>query len=250
MGRGTYGLEKHLHLTEETGDAIREMAEQAILTGADGRQWHASELASIVAECDLPNIGLVDKYTVDILLRQSDTVRALGRMTWAKAQPDIQGANNRIDLRQAIISVIQQAGAPLTTAEIRQRLVALRGLNEHFQISAVLPLIRIGAGLWGLADRDVPLTAKDQQALIGNVVDALRTSNEGIHLSEISHIVRPTTPHQLDPTLIFSVVTQDPRLIVNGGQYIFFERMGQCPTRNRCKRSSYNAGTCVNPFDD
>ena len=62
-------------------------------------------------------------------------LKRLGRMIWKEV--DAGDEVSCIDVRQAIISLLQQAGRPLQTDEIRQRLVAFRGVNEYFQIATV-----------------------------------------------------------------------------------------------------------------
>jgi hypothetical protein len=147
-------------------------------------------------------------------------------MTWSKAASDAYSSNYRIDLRQAIIAILEQAGTPLSAAAIRQRLIALRGVNEHFQISAQDPLIRVAPGLWGLNDRDLPIKRLDQVHLIDGVIRMLRDKSAGIHISEIPKLNLPRVDHTVPPHVVFSIATRDPRLRVNVGQYIFLNEWG------------------------
>ena len=148
LGRGTYGLEKHIQISSEEAEIIREEAEDMVLTGPAGRQWHASEILNVLLERDF-KADRLDKYALDFLLRKSRQLQRLGRMAWVAADDGAITSATRIDIRQAVISLLEQAGRALSTGEIRQRLVALRGLNETFHIIPVDPVIRVGRGFSG-----------------------------------------------------------------------------------------------------
>lgn len=224
LGPGTYGLDRHLDLSAEDSNLIREEAESVILAGPRGRQWHAAEIVSALAEREIPTAPF-DKYKLDFLLRGSQAVQRLGRMTWVESHQQIASASDRIDIRQAIITLVQDAGRPLKTSEIHQRLVALRGVNETFQVGAVDPLIRLGTGLWGLNDRDLPIKRDDQVTLIEDLVALLHRKTSGIHISEIECLVPQAWPG-LTATMIFSLATLDDRLRVGAGQYLYLDAWG------------------------
>lgn len=224
LARGTYGLEKHIDFSIEESDLIREEAESVVLAGPKGRQWHCAEIFSALLERDIPAASL-DKYKVDFLLRESRALQRLGRMTWVEADQDMGAVSDRIDIRRAIISLVQEAGRPLKTGEIHQRLIALRGVNATFQIGAVDPLIRLGTGLWGLNDRDLPIKRDDQAALIEDLVMTLHKKASGIHVSEIETIVPQAWPG-LTAKMIFGLASLDERLRVGAGQYLYLTEWG------------------------
>ena len=62
-------------------------------------------------------------------------LKRLGRMIWKEV--DAGDEVSCIDVRQAINSLLQAGWAAIQTDEIRQRLVAFRGVNEYFQIATV-----------------------------------------------------------------------------------------------------------------
>jgi hypothetical protein len=133
-----------------------------------------------VIETDLPGLVSLDKYVVDFILQSSTMLRSLGRMTWAKA---IATSGNRIDVRQAIMALLQQAGFPLSSNEIRQRLVALRGLSDNFQIYSSEAIVRVDSRRWGLNDRDISLKRSDQPALLEHLAEVLGQRGSGIHVA-------------------------------------------------------------------
>jgi hypothetical protein len=101
-------------------------------------------------------------------------------MTWAKA---IATSGNRIDVRQAIMALLQQAGFPLSSNEIRQRLVALRGLSDNFQIYSSEAIVRVDSRRLGLNDRDISLKRSDQPALLEHLAEVLGQRGSGIHVA-------------------------------------------------------------------
>jgi hypothetical protein len=220
LGRGIYGLDHHIKLSDDECEIIRDQLEQIILEGPDDRQWHNSELVSIAAERGLPGIVSLDKYVVDVVLRPSQLLRSLGRMTWSKA---IATSGNRIDVRQAIVALLQQAGFPLSSNEIRQRLVALRGVSENFQIYSSGAIVRVDSRRWGLNDRDISLKRSDQPALLEHLSEVLRQRGSGIHLSEVIDAVQDKirADSKIAPETIFSLASLDVRFQSNLSQYVF-----------------------------
>ena len=97
----------------------------------EAKQWHSSEILSALTEAEVP-ISSMTKYVVDFLLRGSRVLKNLGRMTWVADADNSWSATNRIDIRQAINSLIEAAGRPLSSAGVQSRLVAVRGVNEIF----------------------------------------------------------------------------------------------------------------------
>jgi hypothetical protein len=185
--RGTYGLLSHCPLTPKEL-ALIEAEVEDIAGGADPtKQWHTSELLDELLERGFDFEGKLTKYIINIALRNSKTFSNMRRMIWGYKEAWQATAASRLDMRQAVISLLEEAGRPLSTLEIRERLEGDRGVNDHFQIHPQGNLIRMGTGLWGLADRDVKLT--DSQALLDHLVNHLQTTQEGIHSSEVAEIL-------------------------------------------------------------
>ena len=225
LGRGIYGLEHHLELTKEMQDDLRDRLEEIIVDGPDDRQWHASELLSRVADGNVPYVEFLDKYIIDYVLGASCGVRRLGRMAWTKAGSSM-GA--RIDVRQAIAALLQHASGPLTTNEIRQRLIAIRGVGDHFQIHPTDLIVRLPDGHWGLNDRDVPLKRPHQAAFFHQLESVLSARGNGIHITEIEDVVLKDIEEAppMAPETIFSLAANDERLKVMAGEYLFLAEWG------------------------
>ena len=205
---------------------VSDEAEDIVTSGPPGRQWHASEILSALVERESSEFSGEASISTSSITRfenlviLSDSVR----MMWKEV--DAGDEVSRIDVRQAIISLLQQAGRPLQTDEIRQRLIAIRGVNEHFQIATVDPLMRVGVGLWGLNDRDISIKRPNQPRLLDGLVTILKDRGIGIHVSELerSNLMAVSG---LSAQSLFSLTCGDSRLKVNTGQYLYLEAWGE-----------------------
>lgn len=225
LGRGVYGLEQHLKLTKDMRDDLRDRVEEIILDGPDDRQWHTSELLSLVADRNVPYVEYLDKYVVDYVLDASSALRRLGRLTWTTSG---SSAIARIDVRQAVTALLQHSNGPLTTNEIRQRLIAVRGVSDNFQIHSSDLVVRLPEGYWGLNDRDIALKRPHQLAFFDRLEGVLSARDKGIHITEIEDIVQKDikdAPHMAAET-IFSLAANDERLKVSFGEYLFLTKWG------------------------
>ncbi len=222
FARGTYGLTRHVPLSDEQMFQIRSEAEDILCSEALGRQWHSSEILSEISERMQGGFDGLDKYVLDIALAGSEMLRSLGKMTWiaAAAYTDDQ---SRIDVHQAVVAIVQAAGHPLSTSEIKERLTAVRGVNEFFQISPIDPLIRMQSGVWGINDRDTPIARAEQLRLVEQLVRCLDEKQSGIHSSELPAIL----PLQdCSPDAFLSIASQDKRLKIAQGRYVYLSDWG------------------------
>jgi hypothetical protein len=129
---------------------VREEVEGLMSAGDPMRQWHAAELCQALQDRGLGFEGRLTKYVVNHALKDRPALVYLRRMVWALGGEWEAGAASRLDVRQSIISLLQDEGRPMTTTELRTRLAAVRGVNHTFQIYPSDPLMRIGPSLWGL----------------------------------------------------------------------------------------------------
>ena len=232
FARGTYGLARHVPLSDERMLQVRTEAEEIISSDGSGRQWHTSEILSELAEKLNDGFQGLDKYVLDVALSKSEMLRPLGKMTWVEVGQDTEDGT-RIGIRQAVISLVKSAGRPLSTSEIKERLTAVRGINEFFQISPIDPLIRVAPGVWGINERDVPLSREGQRGLVEELVRILEASQSGIHASELCSVL-PLRDCSLDAFL--SIAIQDRRLRKALGQYVYLAEWGS-PRRETIARA-------------
>ena len=222
FARGTYGLARHVPLSDEQMSQVRSEAEDIVCSEAPGRQWHTSEILSEISDRMDGDFDSLGKYVLDIALAGSSMFRPLGKMTWVAAAADTDN-QSRIDVHRAVVAIVQAAGRPLSTSEIKERLTAVRGVNEFFQISPIDPLIRLQPGRWGINDRDVPIPREGQRELVQQLVHILDKKQSGIHASELSGIL-PLQDSLQDAFL--SIASQDKRLKIAQGRYVYLTEWG------------------------
>jgi hypothetical protein len=225
MGRGVYGVERHLPLNADQMLALGIGAENIVHLGPDGRQWHTSEILEALQEQGIPEAAVADKYVLDIALRRSGHLARLGRLIWASGVSSGHAEVHRIEVRQAITVLLQDAGGPLRTNEIWQQLTTIRGINSFFQIPPVDPIIRIGSSLWGLNDRDLIVKRAEQPQLIADLFAALNRRQSAIHVSEVQDVMQGflSKPSAIE---IFSLAVADERFRVNPSQYLYLAEWG------------------------
>lgn len=229
FGRGTYGLRSHLDLTDEELDILQMEVEDLVLSSDSQRQWHASEIYSSLEETYPDLYSKITPHVIGIALSKTEQLVSLGRMVWTAKQAASNGSAARIDIHQAIVSLIRNAGRPMTAVEIRQRLLRDRGLNSIFQILMEDPLIRVGRGIWGLIERDVPYSKEEQTLLVNSLLQVLNQRQKGIHytllLKEISKRVQGIDLN-VDPSLIQSIALRSGAMKVDMGQYLYLPEWG------------------------
>lgn len=184
FNRGTYGLLKHVPLSDDKMSIIRSEVEEIISEGEPTRQWHTSELLDILEERGLDFDNVLTKYLINIALRESTSLSYLRRMVWGLSQHWANNANERLDLRQAIISLLESEGRPMSSSEIRARLTQDRGVGAHFQIHSIPPLISISPSVFGLDYRDVDY--EKIHPYVDKLKEFLKNKNEGLHVTEVA----------------------------------------------------------------
>jgi hypothetical protein len=223
MGRGVYGLDRHIGISPAGLALAAEQAADIVFEGEPGRQWHTNEIVTELIERGLA-IEALDKYVLDIALRKAGQLERLGRLVWH----DVSSASseaNRIDIRQAVIVALQDAGEPLSADQIRERVRQIRGVNGAFQIHPTDPVIRIAPSVWGLNDRDIPIKRPDQPKILGALGDILAKRGSGIHESELAESSVLASMGLTVPAF-FSLAVTDSRLRTSTGRFLYLGEWG------------------------
>jgi hypothetical protein len=182
FARGSYGLLSACPLTADELKLIEAEVED-IVSGEDPtRQWHTSELFDELLDRGLDFDGRLTKYIINMALRHTKNLVYMHRMVWGLKDSCTESAAQRLDVRQAVIDLLESEGRPLTTVEVREKLLLRRGVNVSFQIHPTGNLIRIGPGKWGLADRDINIAHPDR--FLEQLACHMDASQEGLHISE------------------------------------------------------------------
>ncbi|HGK4767907.1 TPA: hypothetical protein ACJ2XP_005094, partial [Enterobacter cloacae] len=222
FGRGTYGLMKHCPLNSEQMLALRAEAEDIVSGGVSSKQWHSSEIYDELLNRGFSYDGQLTKYIVNIALTSSSSLVYLRRMVWGVRGKWTANAAARLDIKQAIISLLEEEGKPMSTIQIRSKLTEGRGLNTYFQIWASSPLVRLGSGLWGLEKRDLDM----QQARVraSHLLKELSVRQEGMHISEAAKFLGLDCEGDI---LMLTSVGNKNGLRMDKGQYCYLHSWGQ-----------------------
>lgn len=210
FGRGTYGLDKHCLLNQDERALITQDVIQIMSNGLEGRQWSLKELLETLYLGDFGSSdyeGRLDIYILDYILKQSDDLQDLGRHAYQLKQSG-NTYSKRIDLKEAVISILKEAGKPLRYEEIKQKIQTQRGLGVNFQIHPKDSLITISSGVWGLIERDLPITIEQQSELCDALEALLEKLQKGIHITEIKQLINlayPPASAISEPSCIFSI---------------------------------------------
>lgn len=214
FGPGTYGMLKHVSVSRAAWEALADEAAEIVVEAPFDRQWHASELIDLLVGRGVALPDNFDKYQMDIALKQVGQLHSLGRMVWTKCEAANESA--RVDIRQAVIAILQNAGEPLTSIELRQRLVAVRGINQGMQFQVIDPLIKLNSQLWALNDRDLLIKRPDQPAFLDSIVTRLRSKMKPVHISECAEIAGSSVPARA----VFCLAASDARLRVTQDRFL------------------------------
>ena len=229
FGRGTFGTLRHCPLTLEEMNILRHETEEIIFAGAKDRQWSCFELVERLAERDLEFGDVVNTYIVHLALQMSSVLSNLGRFVWTQSGERPYGTQDRIDIAQAILSVLQSGGRPMTRVEIRTALMRDRGLSGSFQIHPRGSLVRTSPSYWGILERDILLSQTEIRKACACAAGLLESDQRGIHLTEIKKRLSDGISEILfvdDPVGIFSVLLTDSRFRSSLSGYIYLESWG------------------------
>jgi hypothetical protein len=226
-GRGTYGLAQHFPLSEaDTHDILTEV-EEIVAEIAPDRQWHVVEVFDHLLDRrpDLPEE--LDRFVLNLVLERSDRFVPLGRMVWTRAEEDA-AAPDRVEIADACVQILEEAGHPLAQAEIRERVEERRGIGRYFVVNPTDRLLKVAPGSWGLRERDIPGTYREHAALVDAVRQILPEWGIGIHSSELLDAVRSLVPvpEGFTAYMLIRLCHEHPDLSLARGQIIYLSAWG------------------------
>ena len=232
LGRGTYGVWRHVGVSDEDSQEIVDDVETIIFSSSASRQWHTQELLDTLSKTDDERYESLDRYRLNAILRSRTTkLKYLGRMTWCANSSQYQDTGDRIDIRQACAALIRDAGRPLTRKELQDALRAQRGISEFFQLANTEDLVRVGLGLWGLRSRDLSVDVTQIKSVIDALYQMLEIKNKGLHHTEITTRFIPRHSEswpELNSHMLTGLALEDDRFIPGDGGYIGLKAWGNC----------------------
>lgn len=223
FGRGTYGLERHLPFDKEQVAEILQLAEEVIFEFAEQRQWHTVEIVRMLCERQCDFIEDLSEYNLSIILTYSQKLVSLGRLVWVSKYQDNLSSSDRIHIEDALLSILEREGCPLTAQELTVRISAYRVTRSTIQIHPTKDLVRILPRTWGLAKRDLPISRDECSRLLDGLYEHLLATQTGVHLSELMPLFKSMSESafmEFDPYFFLSLCSIESRFRVSPGHLI------------------------------
>jgi len=224
FNRSTYGLMKHIPLEENEIKEIIGTIEGIVTKEDNNKQWHCQELCNLILVKHPEFSGVLNPYLMNLVLNQSESLISLGRLVWIKK--NIKTKQCRIDIAKAFISILEDAGKPVNETILKQKLSEKRGINSNLQIQSNDQMIAILPGLWGLVDRDIPISKYECKNLLNILYTILKRRNKALHISELNQSLERDgflVPKQLHPYTLLRLAQIDPRFKVGRGGLLGLE---------------------------
>ncbi len=222
LGRGIYGLKKHIDLSKEEQSRVLGEVEE-MLSETPGRQWHAAEICDELEARGLDFEGRLSKYDLNVILESSMVLAYLGRMVWTTKTKSSLGTSDRLNIWQAIIALLQQHGSPMFASDIRETISRDRGLGSTFQIHQADPLIRVGENEWGMLWRDIPFDEDHANAIVEEMISVLKEKGSGLHTSEIVPSLKANRDlvATVNPIMLVALAIRTERVKPGKGGYVY-----------------------------
>ena len=215
FGSGTYGTLHHMSADRSDWESFADEVSDIISEGERGRQWHTSELLQALVERRNRPSGhlrqIPARYCTEAH-RRSPIVWKDGLVRPRQRRKRVA----RVEIHQAIVAIVKDAGSPLTTSELRQRLIAVRGINEGMQFHVNDPLIKLDARTWGLNDRDIELKRNEQKEFFEMVARTLDEKATTLSISEIASLSPKPVPNRAVRCLLYL----DDRFQIDGSRNV------------------------------
>lgn len=227
--RGTYGLKRHLKISQAIKDEILADVEEIISNGPEQKQWHVSELLEILIEESYPHADEINNYELGIILEESGNLISLGKQVWTQKHRENISTNDRIQTMNAIMTIMEDAGKPLKTNELLERVSRYRGIKSKMQINPNETLIKLESNLWGLVHRDLPFSMEEKDIYLDAIFNHIDRTIQSIHISEIPEIlISSGTRYPLDsnPFVFLSLCSADERFKTWQGHLIGLRNWG------------------------
>lgn len=188
--RGTYGTWKHYPIAKSQQDLIVEAIDEIVRGNELDRQWHTEELMARLSESyDFLTVG-VNKHLLDLLLRRTSTLKPVGRMVWIPVDSTSTIRQARIDIIDASVRILMDAGKPMRFTAIRSALQMSRGVGRNFQLHSTRELTRTAPRIWGLVRRDFGLDDEQYERLMDAAIQIVTSRGEMVETHELKEVLR------------------------------------------------------------
>ncbi|WP_025771689.1 sigma factor-like helix-turn-helix DNA-binding protein [Thioalkalivibrio sp. HK1] len=218
FGRGTYGLKKHLKLSNSRAlSLVGEVERLAHRKPFTGRQWHCSEMLQCLGDRGY-NLSGVDEYILHVALQiHNRKLDSLGRLMWIVGSGKlIRDTARRVPILSTVESILEEHGEPMGNTRLRKAVRERRGLGRNFALHPRGRLVRTERGRWGLADRDVPLDAVQLKHFVDAVMTLLEDDSERLEDRDLPMIAFEVTGvKDLDQVMLTSLLQRTGKVSFN-----------------------------------
>ena len=218
FGRGTYGLKKHLRLSDSRVisliDKVESLARQEPFAG---RQWHCSEMLQTLEDSGYDLSG-IDEYTLHVALQiHNRRLVSLGRLMWIAGSGTLtRDTARRVPILSTAESILQEHGEPMSNSRLRKAVRDRRGLGKNFALHPRGRLVRTERGRWGLIDRDVPLDTVQLERFVATVMAHLEDDSKPIEDKDLPMIAFEVTGvKDIDPVMLTSLLQHSGKVTFN-----------------------------------
>ena len=219
--RGVYGLLKHHHVDEKIAKDIANHVMSYISNQPLERQWHTSEILKLLQGKE-NSYDQLSIYDIDIIISQFTEYQYLGRHVWVQSYTDNLSTEDRINIHQEIVAILEKLKTPLSSDEIKCELMKIRGISNNLQIITDDILIRLSRKYLGLSYRDIPFSDKQLDEMSQSIYDFIEKNGE-INHSEIDKIFSENKwkyPEYYDSYFFIGYLSDDPRFEIKQNKII------------------------------
>lgn len=150
LRHGVWAKIKHLGFSDyELNQMCVEI--QSAIDSIDKTQFHSQDILTILQTNGSEFSDRLDGFKLAGLIRKFCLATYLGRSVFSKDQT----LTSRLLLHDIIVSVLREAGQPLTTSKIRDQVIKVRGFEGYFQIFPKPPIVALGQGYYALDHWDI-----------------------------------------------------------------------------------------------
>lgn len=225
--RGIYGLPHFNPISDGVCHHLKVVVESLVRNGPLMKQWHTTEFLKIL-EQKFPTLpdGL-NQYVLNLVLESSEELTYLNKNVWARYDSN-QSSDDRVDMADAFIKILEDAGTSLKGKELIKRLEEIRGVNDKLQLQQTDRMIQVGPDTWGLYERDISLETGEIEECLNILYSHLTKSQKGIHHSEVkSFLIENSLPHMnVSGYELLNLAQRDDRFYLGRSMFLGLSKWG------------------------
>lgn len=218
LGRGSYGLPKHLLIPDDDQKYILDRVEDIILSGLPQRQWHTKDLIDKLEPSS--NSDVLNAYSINCILKSSKKLSYLGKFSW-KVRSNEAENEDRVHIQREIYRILKEVGHALHITELQNLVSKARGVGSFFLPISNKLYSRVNPSTWGLLERDFVLNLSEQADLKDFLFDILSNNGVALHKTELLGTIRNLTlPIDITDNIVLGILVSDNRFKPWHGGYV------------------------------